>query len=313
MLGVGPLDNRSESVQSVVCHEAQGSDPCAAPRVTGTGVCSYCRASDRRRGLEGPGLTPHPRLSMEWAAGRVASEASLSLACLLEEGFLGSSRRRRWPSGKWAILCPTQWPLSPQCHSQLLERSSQGAGADSLRRGAQGTRPLQGEDAAHRGMGRPWPSPPPHLPGMPGQLHEWDVGLGKGLEPPQSGSVSLWSSQHQVGALWTQHQAGLGDTAKGAGRGGPTGLCRVLLLGQEVGRRRAQWLSAAWALVGRGCLSRGLLHVPPSVLGTLSSNPGPTYLLDPSFSSSHVASPLPLEMGPASTPIPQTGSPLGVW
>ena len=82
---------------------------------------------------------------------------------------------------------------------------------------------------AHQGVGRPWPSP---SPGHAGQPHEWDVGLGTELEsPPPSGGVSLWSSQHQVGALWTQHWARLGDTAKEAGRGGVHWLGRVLLPG----------------------------------------------------------------------------------
>lgn len=76
MLGVGPLDNRSESVQGVMCPEAQGSDPCAVPRVTGTGAYSYYRTSDRRRGLEGPELAPCTRLSVEWATGRGCSLSS---------------------------------------------------------------------------------------------------------------------------------------------------------------------------------------------------------------------------------------------
>ena len=226
----------------------------------------------------------------------------------LEEGFPGSSWWRRRRSGRWAVLGPA---AAQPAHSQrVLERSSQEAGADSTGE-LSGPGLFRQRMRALQGVGRPRPSP---SPGHAGQPHEWDVGLRKELEsPPPSGGVSLWSSQHQVGALWTQHRAGLRDTAKEAGRGGSTGRAECCCPGQEVGQRRAQWLSLAWVPGGRGCPSRALLHVPPPVLGTLSPNPRPTYLLDLSFSFSHVASTLPLEVGPASTPIPQTGLPLGVW
>lgn len=164
---------------------------------------------------------------------------------------------------------------------------------------------------AHRGVGRPWPSP---SPGHAGQPHGWDVGLGKELESPRQAAVFLCGLPSTRWAPCGLNTGPGSETQprKRAGEGS-TGWAECCCPGQEVGQRRAQWLSAAWAPVRRGCLSRALLHMPPPMLGTLSPNPRPTYLLDPSCSPSHVASPLPLEVGPASTPIPQTGSPLGVW
>ena len=144
-------------------------------------------------------------------------------------------------------------------------------------------------------------------------------GRGRSRSPPQpSGGVSLWSSQHRVGALWTQHWAGLADTAKEVGRAGfrwagPGAAAR----GGRTGRE---------GLVSGGSLGAGRkgpseldLSEPsppsgaPARAGDLLPHPAPAYPLDPFFSSSHIASPLPLEVGPASNPVPQTGSPLGIW
>lgn len=236
MLGVGPLDNRSESVQGVVCHEAQGSDPCAAPRVTGTGACSYCRTSDRRRGLEGPGLTPPPPALHGVGSGRVASEASLSLACLLEEGFPGSSRWRRCPSGRWAILCPTQWPLSLRCHSQLLERSSRGAGADSPRGWSSG-------DPTSSGRGcRPieaWGDPgPPHLPisrAHPGSSMSGMWGWGRGWSPRKVAVFLCGLPSTRWAPCGLNTRLGLETQPKGRAGEGPLGCVECCCSGRRLG------------------------------------------------------------------------------
>lgn len=168
---------------------------------------------------------------------------------------------------------------------------------------------------AHRGVGRLWPSPPP------GQPHEWDVGPGKEQESPPPHQVAVFlCGLPSTGWAPCGLNTGPGlqtQPRRWAGQGS-AGLGRVLLPG-AAGQAARGSVSGSDLGAGRKGPSeldpseQSLLHAPPPVLKTLSPNPAPAYLLDPFFSSSHVASPLPLEVGPASNPVPQTGSPLGIW
>ena len=63
------------------------------------------------------------------------------------------------PPGRWTILGPAQWPLSLQSLSRVLECGSREAGAESTG-GAQGTRPLQGEDTGSLRRGETLALPP---------------------------------------------------------------------------------------------------------------------------------------------------------
>lgn len=313
MLGVGPLDNRSASVQGVMRPEAQGSDPRAVPRVTGAGVRSYCRTSDRRRGLKGPGLPPPTGSPWGGLQEGVAPGASLSLALSLEEGLPGLAVEE---GPLWEVDHPRPCPVAAKPEgSQSRVRVWLAGGWGREHRGSPGDPPSSGRG---HGLIEAWgDSGPPHLAGSP-MSGTWGQGRSRSPPPTKWRCFSVvFPAPGGRPVVSTLGRACRHSHGGGQGRG-PLGWAGCCCPGWQDRPRGAQCLMAAWALVGRGRLSwthlsRALLHAPPPVLGTLSPHPAPAYLLDPFFSSSHVASPLPLEVGPASNPVPQTGSPLGIW
>ena len=121
-----------------------GLRPCAAPRVTGAGVCSYRRTSDRRSGLEGPGLAPCTRLSMEWAAGRGCSRGFPELGSPPGRGLPGKLVVEEVPL--WEVGHPGPSGCSA-CAVTASVRAQLPGGWGGQYRGAQRTRPLQAEDA----------------------------------------------------------------------------------------------------------------------------------------------------------------------
>lgn len=157
--------------------EAQGSDPRAVPRVTGAGVRSYCRTSDRRRGLKGPGLPPPTGSPWGGLQEGVAPGASLSLALSLEEGLPGLAVEE---GPLWEVDHPRPCPVAAKPEgSQSRVRVWLAGGWGREHRGSPGDPPSSGRG---HGLIEAWgDSGPPHLAGSP-MSGTW--GQGRSRSPP---------------------------------------------------------------------------------------------------------------------------------